>query len=125
MKDLTDKKYLCVIRGTEDFITNDGTQYRGYYLVAADKLADLREALEDYSIEEACIFKQGSEQASHGVYYNEAGDLTIMRTWRGSIFRTTPPACIWVGDMLDDDFKELLETAKGHVERGLAHVYEV
>ena len=125
MKELTSKKYLCVIRGTEDFITNDGTQYRGYYLVAADKLATIREALEDYSIDEACIFRRGSEVASHAVCRNEAGGLTILRTWRGSIFNTTPPACIWVGDMMEDSFNELLDVAKGQVEDGLAHVYEV
>lgn len=125
MKDLTSKKYLCVIRGTEDFLTNDGMPYRGYYLLASDKLASIRAALEDYSMEYACVFTRGKDKASHGVTFNDSGKRVLLRCFRGSIFRTTPPASVWVGDTLDDTFKGMLEVAKWNVQDGLAQVEDV
>lgn len=125
MKELTSKKYLCVIRGTEDFLTNDGMPYRGYYLLASDKLASIRAALPDYSMEYACIFTKGKPLASHGVTYNEAGNLVFIRAWRGDPFATTPPASMWVGDTMDDTFNGMLEVAKWNVQDGLAEVEAV
>lgn len=125
MKELTTKKYLCVIRGTEDFITNESIQYRGYYLLASDKLASIRAALEDYSIATACIFTRGDKLASHAVSKNEAGDTVLLRTWRGSIFGTVPPASMWISDTHDGGFIALLLDAKKHVKRELAHVEDV
>lgn len=125
MKELTSKKYLAVIRGTEDFLTNDGMPYRGYYLLASDKLASIRKAMEDYSMEYACIFTRGKDKASHGAAFNEKGERVLYRCFRGSIFRTTPPASMWVGDTLDDTFSGMLEVAKWNVQDGLAEVEDV
>lgn len=129
MDTLTNKKYLCVIRDTEDFITNDGYQYRGYYMLAADKLSDIRAAFPKYSpISEACIFKRGENLAVHTIGFNDDGEVVILRIWRGDIFLPQPPASIYacpgIGG-LDDDCKDMLYYAKELHDMGLARVDEM
>lgn len=129
MDTLTKKKYLCVIRGTEDFITNDSYQYRGYYMIAADKLSAIRAALPKYApIAGACIFKRGENLPVHIMNFDDEGKVVAWRIWRGDPFLPNPPATIYAAPGiggLDDDCKEALYYAKELHDMGLARVDEV